>query len=151
MCFVCFEHSVLSAININQNYSITLGLFPFQLLHYTFGMAWFSKCVVLGILREFDTFETILVSFSIFRRATSISSTRKRSVWNDSVGVYFFADCKERMNEWTNERTTTFWFFSLVIVSLSAFEQATVHYHFYSIHTLNTHSVRLRCSIDLQP
>lgn len=57
MCFVCFSHSVLSAININQNYSITLGLFPFQLLHYTFGMAWFSKCVVLGILREFDTFE----------------------------------------------------------------------------------------------
>lgn len=36
MCFCVCSHSVLSAININQNYSITLGLFPFHLVHYTF-------------------------------------------------------------------------------------------------------------------
>lgn len=84
---------------------------------------------------------TILVSFSIFRRA-KMYRTKMRTVKIQSMSVcvcicllffLFYGIARKRMSDF-------FLVLSLVIVSFSAFEQATGHYHFYvySIHTLNT-------------
>lgn len=137
--FCVCSHSVLSAININQNYSITLGLFPFQLLHYTvFGIrAWFSKCVVLGILWEFDTFNDI----------GFIPNLRRSNVIHRS----FRADTPEMLAQkcsWMRRGwlvKSAFWFLSIDDSVIGSIEQPTVRY----TTSVNSHSFLIRSAHSL--